>query len=217
MNSGWDENVLLFKHPSLPMSQAHFQIQQSSDWTLRAALPSDLESICRIFLNGLNLSLPHRRIADEFYNWERDMASNGKLRKRFSNSLGDEQVRMCLAVSQTTAGDCTVENVLAFVQYNPATEEENGRGELMYLFADPQHHGRGLGSALIKWVKSEARKDPSPPAQRPAKVLVKCFASNVAGVRAYTRAGFVPVFEETEPDIQETMQILEWTDAIAEV
>lgn len=60
--------------------------------TLRPATESDFPEIGRIFLEGLNLSVPGRRLADDFYDKERDVLAGGKVHNRLTRQLKEEHV-----------------------------------------------------------------------------------------------------------------------------
>jgi hypothetical protein len=45
-------------------------------------------------------------------------------------------------------------------------------------------------------------------------MTVKCFARNVAGIRAYERRGFVKKSEFLEEEVQEQTAVLEWNGLV---
>jgi hypothetical protein len=49
---------------------------------------------------------------------------------------------------------------------------------------------------------------------RLAIMTVKCFARNVAGIRAYERRGFVKKSEFLEEEVQEQTAVLEWNGLV---
>lgn len=93
------------------------------------------------------------------------------------------------------------------------------------MFIDPSLHGRGLGSTLIKRAQNAAQqafstlnhlsnsRDSQPVGF--VVMFVKCFAANIAGLRAYERRGFVRKKEYLEEDVQEQMTVLEWDTSSA--
>jgi hypothetical protein len=63
--------------------------------TFRAAIPGDIPDIARIFLAGLDTSIPGRALATEFYTWERDVvAEDGRLRRRLLKEQENEYVEV---------------------------------------------------------------------------------------------------------------------------
>jgi hypothetical protein len=49
--------------------------------------------MARVFLAGLDTSIPHRKVATEFYKWERDVdPADGRLRKRLEKELARDKV-----------------------------------------------------------------------------------------------------------------------------
>jgi len=81
--------------------------------------------------------------------------------------------------------------------------------QITYCFVDPAQHGRGLGSALVRWSLSLAQAEATTREDKRLKVVVKCFSRNVAGIRLYTRAGFKSVSEENDETVNEKWAVLE--------
>jgi hypothetical protein len=91
----------------------------STSLSLRPATVDDFSIIARIFLAGLNLSIPGRALSDESYIWERDMASDGKLYTRLVGQLKDE----CMWVAERGKGG----DVVGYVTWvNPRYLEVSG-------------------------------------------------------------------------------------------
>ncbi|KAH7100712.1 acyl-CoA N-acyltransferase [Auriculariales sp. MPI-PUGE-AT-0066] len=176
------------------------------NWTLRAATEADVETIAAIFVRGRNISLPDRRLGDEMYVWERDMAPGGLLPVRFLKAVNE--LRMRVAVS----GD----RVVAFVGLSPASASQDGRAELVYLFVEQEYQGCGIGSGLIKWALDEARCDAAASSAVLAKCFVQCLARNSSAVRAYTRAGFIKGSAESDftNSFNEVISCFEWSEQV---
>jgi hypothetical protein len=76
--------------------------------TLRAATPADIPDIARIFLAGLDTSLPDRKLASEFYMWERDVVpDDGRLRRRLAREQEEERVVVAVVEDRLKVGGYT--------------------------------------------------------------------------------------------------------------
>ncbi|KAH7100707.1 acyl-CoA N-acyltransferase [Auriculariales sp. MPI-PUGE-AT-0066] len=184
--------------------------QAPRTWALRPVTDSDVETMARLFCKSRNKSVPGRDLGD-YYDWDRDMAPGGKLRARFEKLLKEDRGRIVMEQREHE------ELSLGFAAMRPASAETGGKAELTYLFVDPEQQGRGLGSALIKWVLDEARADARAVPDKTARCTVACFARNPAGIRAYTRGGFVqppPGSELMHPEVNEPYVILEWVEKV---
>jgi hypothetical protein len=54
---------------------------------------ADVPNIARVFLAGLETSLPHLKLATKFYDWERDfVAPDGRLRARLEMEQREDHV-----------------------------------------------------------------------------------------------------------------------------
>jgi hypothetical protein len=74
-------------------------------YTLRAATPADIPDIARIFLTGLDTSLPDRKLASEFYVWERDVVpDDGRLRRRLAREQEEERVAVAVVEDGSKVG-----------------------------------------------------------------------------------------------------------------
>jgi hypothetical protein len=72
---------------------------------IRPATEADLLPIARVFLNGLDTSLPHRKLATDFYVWERDaVAFDGRLRRRLERELARDHVVVAIVGEEGRVG-----------------------------------------------------------------------------------------------------------------
>jgi hypothetical protein len=72
---------------------------------IRPATEADLLPIARVFLGGLDTSLPHRKLANDFYVWERDAVSpDGRLRRRLERELARDHVVVALIGEEGRVG-----------------------------------------------------------------------------------------------------------------
>jgi GNAT superfamily N-acetyltransferase len=84
--------------------------------------------------------------------------------------------------------------------------------QIEFLFVDPIYHGRGLGSLLLTHAQTAARAahDALAVLATEKRVImgVRCIAANPAGVRTYSRKGFVPQREEEDQGLMTVW--MEW-------
>jgi hypothetical protein len=72
---------------------------------LRPATYADILPIARVFLDGLDTSLPNRKLASEIYKWERDVEPlNGILRLRLERELAQHRVVVALVGEEDKVG-----------------------------------------------------------------------------------------------------------------
>lgn len=100
--------------------------------------------------------------------------------------------------------------------------------QITLLFVDPSQHGRGLGTLLIKHAQASALAALQKlciaseaillPAERDKVVVLNlyCFEKNAAGIRVYSRQGFVKKGSVEEPDLKEEASFLQWEHNLTE-
>jgi hypothetical protein len=72
---------------------------------LRPATYADILPIARVFLAGLDTSLPNRKLASEIYEWERDVEPpKGRLRLRLERELTQYRVVVALVGEEDSIG-----------------------------------------------------------------------------------------------------------------
>ncbi|KAJ6570162.1 acyl-CoA N-acyltransferase [Mycena vulgaris] len=160
---------------------------------LRAATPSDIPALADTFICAVNLSIPGRKLGEEFYDLERDISpgepgvsSPGKLWTRFHEQFSKEHVWLAEA-------DGRVAGYIAW--YDPTWSGDSGYrpGEITYLFVHPSFHMGGIGTMLLNHAKQKVAVCANNMTGIGGEVLmeVRCFAKNPGGLKFYERGGFV--------------------------
>ncbi|KAJ7164021.1 acyl-CoA N-acyltransferase [Mycena crocata] len=180
------------------------------DTHLRIATPADIPALADTFIRAVNLSIPGRKLGDEFYDLQRDIAPGdpgssapGKLWTRFQKQFSDEQIWLA-EVDGRVAG---------YVSWYAPTRHEAvyKPGEITFLFVHPSFHGRGIGTMLFNHAKQDVA---SLNLAESGEVLleVRCFEKNPAGLRLYERGGFTRRHgaEEWHDRVQEYLALLVW-------
>ncbi|KAJ7678490.1 acyl-CoA N-acyltransferase [Mycena rosella] len=179
---------------------------------LRAATPSDMPALADTFISGVNLSIPGRKLGEEFYALERDIAPGepgvsdpGKLWTRFQEQFEKEHIWLA-----ETDG-----RVVGYISwYDPTWSEEAGHkpGEITYLFVHPSFHGRGIGKKLLSHAKQHVEAGVNDLTGE-ALLEVRCFVKNPAGLKLYERGGFVRKHgaDEFHERVGEYLALLVWS------
>jgi len=181
---------------------------------LRAAVPSDIPALADTFISGVNFSIPGRKLGEEFYHLEADIAPGepgvsapGKLWTRFQEQFTKEHIWLAEV-------DGRVAGYIAW--YDPTWNEEYKPGEITYMFCHPSFHGRGIGTMLLTHAKEHLAIVANAHGLNGGETLleVRCFAKNPGGLRFYERGGFVRKqgAEEWHERVQEYLALMLWSD-----
>ncbi|KAJ7454752.1 acyl-CoA N-acyltransferase [Mycena latifolia] len=156
---------------------------------LRSATPLDIRALADTFISGVNLSIPGRKLGEEFYDLERDIAPGepgvsppGKLWTRIQEQFSKEHIWLAEV-------DGRVAGYIGW--YDPTWSEELGYkpGEITYLFVHPSFHGRGIGTLLLTHVKQHVAAGVN---DSTGEVLfeLRCWEKNLVALKFYERGGF---------------------------